>query len=118
MLFSMLLAALARILWVASLSNRAFQKRIENASVKILFKTQDGSRGRLIVFDRGKIRTSPGADHAFDAALVFKDAATGFSVMRSRKKDAMFNAAAAGDMHLLGMSAYAVWLEEIMKLVL
>ncbi|MEW5736799.1 MAG: hypothetical protein AB1921_18285 [Thermodesulfobacteriota bacterium] len=118
MKFQVLLFALAQLLKVSSLTNKEFKKRIANVHVRLLFRTRDGQTGRLIVFDRGKIRSFPGAEHSYDAALVFKDAATGFSVMKSREKDAMFNAAAQGDMYLLGMSAWAVWLEDVMKLVM
>ena len=52
----------------------------------------------------------------YDAALVWKDAATGFSVMTSKKKDASFNAAAEGKLKISGMSVYAQWFEEGIKL--
>ena len=51
-------------------------------------------------------------------ALVWKDAKTAFSVMTSKKPDASFNAAADGKLKVLGMSIYAQWFEEGMKLVM
>lgn len=118
MKFQVLLFALVELLRVSALTRREFKKRIANIYVGILFRTEDKKIGRLIILDRGKVRTRAGADHPCDVALVFKDADTGFAIMKSRKKDAMFNAAAAGDMHLEGMSAWAVWLEEVMALIM
>jgi hypothetical protein len=48
---------------------------------------------------------------------VWKDAATGFSVMTDKRKDASFNAAAEGKLHVEGMGVYAQWFEDGLKLV-
>ncbi len=117
MRFSLLLLGLLQALKVSVIINKSFKKHIRNTHVRILFKTRDNSQGRLIVFDRGKIKSRSGADHAFDVALVFKDGPTGFKVLSSQKNDAVFNAAASGDMHLEGMSAWAIWFQESMKLL-
>ena len=39
-------------------------------------------------------------------------------VMKSKKKDASFNAAAEGKLKVLGMSVYAQWFEDGIKLVM
>ncbi|MBU2490848.1 MAG: hypothetical protein KKA60_15800 [Proteobacteria bacterium] len=118
MKFSLLLFGLCQFLKFSSLTNKAFKFAIKNAGVRMMFKTADNSQGRLLVFDKGRVTSRSGADHDFDVALVFKDAATGFSILSDRKSDAMFNAAARGDMHLEGMNAWAVWFEGITKLIL
>ncbi len=116
--FSLLLLGLSKVLWVASLSNKAFKKHIQAINLRLLIKTRDNTRGRLFIFDKGKISSLSGAEHQFDVALVFKDASTGFSVLTDKKSDAVFNAAARGDMHLEGMSAWAMWFEATMSLIM
>jgi hypothetical protein len=118
MKFSILLFALARVLKIASYTNAAFKKHISKASVKILIKTEDGSRARLFVFDRGKVTSSSGDTSGYDAALVWKDADTAFSAMTSKRGDAAFRAAAQGKLKVIGMSLYAQWFEDGIKLVM
>lgn len=118
MRFSVLLFALYNILKVASVTNKQFKKYISKISAKILIKTEDGQRARLFVFDKGKLTSESGDHKDFDVALVWKDAATGFSAMTSKKKDASFNAASAGKLKVLGMSVYAQWFEDGIKMVM
>ena len=117
MKFSLLLFALSWMLKIAARKNKAFQKYISSADVKILIKTADGKHARLFNFNKGHISTFPGDSKDFDVALVWKDAKTGFSTMTSKSKDASFNAAAEGNLRVEGMSVYAQWFEEGMKLV-
>ena len=118
MRFSILLFALSIILKIASMTNKTYKKYISKTYVKILIKTEDGKRARLFIFDKGKLSSAAGDQKNFDAALVWKNAATGFSVMTSKKKDASFNAAAQGNLKVLGMSVYAQWFEDGIKLVM
>lgn len=117
MRFSMLLFALYNILKVASFTNKAYKKYISKISARILIKTEDGERARMFVFDKGKLRSVAGDQKDYDVALVWKDAAIGFSVMTSKKKNASFNAAADGKLKVYGMSVYAQWFEDGIKLV-
>jgi hypothetical protein len=118
MKFSVLLFALYNILKVASLTNKTFKKYIAKISAKILIKTEDGRRARMFVFDKGRLSSIVGDQGGYDVALVWKDADTAFSVMTSKKKDASFNAAADGKLKVLGMSVYAQWFEDGIKLVM
>ena len=118
MKFSILLFGLYIILKVRLITNKAYKKYINKTSAKILIKTEDGERARMFVFNKGKLRSVVGDLKDYDAALVWKDAATGFSVMTSKKKDASFNAAAEGKLKVYGMSVYAQWFEEGIKLVM
>jgi len=118
MKFTMLLFALGQILKIASKFNKTFKKYISKASVRILIKTADGRNARLFIFDKGKFSSIPGNQKDFDVALVWKDAATGFSVMTDKSSDASFNAAAEGKLKVLGMSFYAQWFEDGIKLVM
>jgi hypothetical protein len=118
MRFSLLLFALYVILKTASLINQRFKKYIRKIRAKILIKTADGRIARMFVFDKGKLTTVTGDQKAFDVALIWKDAATGFSVMTSKKKDASFYAAAQKKLRVEGMSVYAQWFEDGIKLVM
>jgi hypothetical protein len=118
MKFSLLLFALYHLLKRASKKNEAFKKYIGKTDARILIKTKDGKRGRLFVFNKGNLSSLSGDHQAFDVALVWADAATGFAVMTDKKKDASFNAAAEGKLTVYGMSVYAQWFEEGTKLVL
>ena len=118
MRFSILLFALYSILKVASITSKAYRKYISKMRAKILIKTEDGKRARLFIFDKGKMSTITGDQKDFDVALVWQDAATGFSVMTSKSTDASFNAAADGKLKVVGMSIYAQWFEDSVKLVM
>jgi hypothetical protein len=118
MRFSVLLFGLYIVLKIAAFINKAFKKYIGKANVRVLIKTADGSRGRLFVFDKGKVRSEPGGRADCDVALVWQDAATGFTVLTDRKADASFNAAAEGKLRVEGMSVYAQWFETAVMLVM
>ena len=118
MRFTLLLFVLGRILKIASITSKPFKRYIGNTTARILIKTADGGRSRLFAFDKGKVSSFPGNHDRFDAALVFKDAASGFAVMTSKKPDASFNAAAEGRLSIEGMALYAQWFEDATKLIL
>jgi hypothetical protein len=118
MRFSLLLLALAWIFKIAALTNARFKAYISKARARILIKTADGQRARLFVFDKGRFASIAGPQTHFDAALIWKDAATGFATMTSNKPDASFNAAAEGKLRVEGMSVYAQWFEEGLKLII
>jgi len=118
MRFTLLLFALGRILKLASFFHPRFKWYIRKTRVRILIKTEDGERARLFYFNKGSFSSSSGDHDLFDASLVFRDAATGFSVLTSRNKDASFNAAADGKLVVQGMSFYAQWFEDAVKFVL
>jgi len=118
MKFSILLFALYQILKRAAKKNDAFRNYIRPMRARILIRTADGQRGRLFIFNKGVISSVAGNQRTFDAALVWQDAATGFSVMTDKRPDASFNAAADGKLTVEGMSVYAQWFEDGIKLVL
>ena len=77
MKFSALLFILYNVLKIASFTNSAFKKYIGKVSARVLIKTEDGERARMIIFDKGKLSSIPGDQKKFDVALVWKDAETG-----------------------------------------
>lgn len=117
MRFSLLLVILAQALKIASFANARFRGYIRKAHVKVLIKTADGRRARMFIFEGGKVSSLAGDQEDFDVALVWSDARTAFAVMTDPSPDASFNAAAAGKLHVEGMSVYAQWFEDGMKLL-
>ena len=118
MRFSLLLLALHFMLKRAAKKNSAFKHYIRNMAARILIKTEDGKRGRLFIFDKGTFSSKPGDQKEFDVALVWKDYKTAFSAMLDKRPDASFRAAAEKKIRVVGMSLYAKWFEDAMKLVL
>jgi hypothetical protein len=119
MRFTVLLFMLHKILKWASKRNIAYRNYIGSIhQVKIMIKTADGRRGRLFIFDRGKVLTRSGANHPFDTAIVWSDARTGFKVMASQSDEEQFKSAAAGKMKIDGMAFFAQWFNDGVKLVM
>ena len=118
MRFTLLLFALGRILKAASFFHPGFKRYIRKTRVRILIKTADNERARLFYFNKGRFSSPRGNHEPFDAALVFRDAGTGFSVLTSKKKDASFDAAADGGLTVQGMGFYAQWFEDAVKILI
>lgn len=112
MLFSFLLFVLNLKLRWASRTNPAFKSYIGTIRLRILIKTMDGKRGRLFIFDKGKVTSLSGANHACDAALVWTNAFTAFRVMLSGSDRATFMAAAKGKIKVEGMAYYIQWFND------
>jgi hypothetical protein len=109
---------LYQVLWISSKTNKAFKNYIRKASVRLLIKTEDGKHARLFVFDKGKLTTKTGPDHAFDSALVWKDSKTAFLVMLKQSMEAIFFAAADGNLKIEGMPVYAQWFDNAMRQIM
>ena len=118
MRFSLLLFGLYLKLRISAKNNAAFRSYIGNLRLRILIKTADDKRGRLIIFDQGKIRSRRGARHESDVALVWADPKTAFKVMLSMSDEAIFNAAAAGKVRVEGMTYFLQWFNDGMKLIM
>ncbi len=118
MKFSLLLFALGQILKIANLFHGRFKRHIRKTKARILIKTSDGNRGRIFVFNKGCFSSSTRDLEEYDAALVFRNADSGFRVLTDKKKDAAFSAAARGDLTVEGMSFWAQWFEDATRLVM
>jgi hypothetical protein len=119
MRFTLLLFILYQILKRAAKKKRVYKNYIGTRQpVRIMIKTADGKRGRLFVFDQGKISSRGGSKHAYDAAIVWSDAKTAFKVMLSMSDEASFLAAAEGKMKLDGMVFFAQWFNDGVKLAI
>lgn len=85
--------------------------------LRILIKTADGKRGRLFIFDKGKVSSLRGADQRCDAALVWADPATAFRMMSKGSDEATFMAAANGKLKVEGMGYFIRWFNDGVKIV-
>lgn len=88
MKFSLLLFVLRLKLFWAARNNASFKKFIKDKCLSFGIKTRDGSRGRLFVFNKGRISSSAGNPEKHDSAMVWFDANTGFQVMASGNEEA------------------------------
>ncbi len=118
MKLSLLLFILSRKLKRAVKKNGAYRSHIGTIRLRILIKTADGRRGRLFIFDRGRLSTRSGGRQKSDAALVWADAATGFRVMASGSDEQTFRAAANGLMKIEGMAYYIQWFSDGVRLAM
>ncbi len=118
MRLSLLLLALSLKLKSAAKKNKAFQNYIGIVQLRILIKTANGKRGRLFVFDKGKVSSLSGADHRCDAALVWADPKTAFRVMTKGSDEATFLAAANGKLKVEGMAYFIQWFNDGVKIVM
>ena len=119
MRFSLLLLVLYQKLKRASKNNDAFKSYISTMRARILIRTTDRKRGRLFVFDRGRLTSLQGGNHPqFDVALVWSDAGTAYKVMASGSDEKSFKAAAQGKLKVEGMAVFAQWFTDGVKLIL
>lgn len=116
MKLALLLLALAFKLKLAVMTSKAYRNHIGIVQLRILIKTADTRWGRVFIFDKGRVSSRTGAGHAFDAALIWSDPATAFSVMTSGSDQASFAAAAAGKLRVEGMAYYIQWFTDGIKL--
>lgn len=88
MKFNLLLFILYRKLIKAAKSDPLFQKFIKNKRLNVAVKTADGKKGRIYVFENGKIRSVKTGKKDPDTAMVWSDAVTGFDIMSSTNDEA------------------------------
>ena len=118
MKFSLLLFGLHFLLKRASKKNSPFKHYIRKSKVKILIKTADGKRARLFIFNKGNVDSIKCDQEDFDVALIWRNPAIGFKAMTDKNPKASFNAAAEDGLKVEGMSLYAQWFDNGIKLVL
>jgi hypothetical protein len=109
MKFTLLLFILYRKLKKAARKNAEFQEYIKNEKTRILIKTADGKRGRLFIFDQGRISSLTGDQPQFDAAMVWSDADTAFEIMASEDLNKSMEALYAGKLNFEGDNQQALW---------
>jgi len=90
--FRLLLFILGRKLKRAAKRNNAFRNYIKGKCVRIVMKTADGSRGKAFIIRDGAVSTSSKDISTADAALVWCDGDTAFSVLSSGDDEAIIAA--------------------------
>lgn len=89
-----------------------FKKKAAEKNCTVQIKTADNSAGRNFVFNNGDVASNKGVAANSTVALVFKDAATGFNVLKSGKT---MDALKDGSLKLEGDAGMALWFAGIAK---
>lgn len=101
MRFSFLLFGLTVLIKISARLNPAVRKKIREKDFTIAIRTADGSRGRRFSFAGGAFG-SGGAGPKADVSLIWRDAATGFSVMIRVSDNAFVKAIQGGGLKIEG----------------
>lgn len=118
MKFNLLLFILQRKLSKAARSNDAFQRFIRNKCLKIAIKTADDRRGRLFIFNRGRISANGRFTAGADAAMVWNDADTGFKVMANSDDEASLAALADRSLKIEGDFKAFAWFSRALNIMM
>ncbi len=113
--FSILLALLNIKFKKVAKTNKNFRKFLMGHECAVVIKTKDGKRGKRFIFKDGGFSSDNVLDE-FDAAMVWRDARTGFNGLRRGEdgiNDAMKN-------HLVGIEGKIhsfAWFGGVLKFV-
>jgi len=91
MKFSLLLFILGQKLKKAAKKNNAFRNYIKGKNIRIVMKTAEG-QGKAFIIKEGSVRTSSKDLTRSDAALIWCDGNTAFSVLSSGDDEAIIAA--------------------------
>lgn len=92
MKFRLLLFILGRKMKRAARNNEAFRNIIKGKNVRIVMKTADGAAGKAFIIRDGSVRTSTKDLADADAAVLWCDGDTAFSVLSSGDDEAIIAA--------------------------
>jgi len=112
MKFQLLLFILGRKIKGRVKNDPDFKKKAAEKNCTVQIKTADNSRGRSYTFNNGDVISKKGVTANPNVALSFKDAATGFDVLKSGKT---MDALKDGSLKLEGDAALALWFSGIAK---
>ena len=115
MKFSLLLWALGLKLRSAAKKSASFRTRLAEQDMTVQIKTADGGRGRYYTLKGGAISSTGGIAAAADVSLVWSDAATGFSIMKSEDQEVKMKALTEGKLKLEGDAMKALRFTETIK---
>jgi hypothetical protein len=90
MKFTLLLFILSQKLKKAAKNNTAFMNYIKGKNIRIVMKTA-GGQGKAFIIQNGSVRTSSRDLAKADAALIWCDGNTAFSVMSSGDDEAIIS---------------------------
>ncbi|TFH42475.1 MAG: hypothetical protein E4G96_03385 [Chrysiogenales bacterium] len=102
MRFSLLLFGLMILMKRKAKKNAEFRQKLREKDYTLVIKTKDGKRGRVFIFRNGEIESRKGDDPGADISLVWRDASTGFRVMRGGRTKVFMAALQDGSLKILG----------------
>ena len=115
MKFKLILFILGRRLVKGAGKKPEFKQKISGKNCTVQIKTADNSRGRYYTFNNGSVTSTKGIAANPTVALVFKDAATGASVLASKDPNAKMEAIKSGSLKFEGDGATALWFADAAK---
>ncbi len=115
MKFQFLLYILGRKLKGRAKKDPDFKKKISEKNCTVQIKTADNSSGRYYTFNEGEIVSKKGISDNPTVSLVWKDAATGFTVLSSGDAAKNMEAIQNGSLKFEGEGATALWFAGIAK---
>ncbi|MBU3917885.1 hypothetical protein KKA14_20350 [bacterium] len=118
MKFNLLLFILYRKLIKASKKDASFKKFIKDKLLKVSVKTADGNKGRMYVFDKGRISSIRGSRNESDAAMVWSDADTAFKVMSSTNDEASVAALTEKKLEIEGDFKEFMWFTRALDIMM
>jgi len=115
MKLKLVLWILGRKLVKKSKKDSEFKKKVSEKNCTVQIKTADNSLGRYYTFNNGAVTSNKGVATNPAVALVFKDAATGFSILTSNDNAKRMEALQNGSLKLEGDAATALWFTDVAK---
>lgn len=115
MKFQLVLFILGRKLKGRAKNDPDFKKKVSEKNCTVQIKTADNSKGRYYIFKDGDITSKKGIAENPTVSLVWKDAATGFSVLTSTDASKKMEALQNGSLKLEGEGAVALWFTDVAK---
>ncbi len=109
-----ILYGIAVTMRACSIAFPTFRRKAAEHNATVQIRTKDGSVGRWYAFDRGRIRSRGGLHPAPDVTLLFKDAATGISLLTPPIRHFDFiNAIKTFKLDIVGDDELTSWFTEV-----
>ncbi|MCL1865177.1 MAG: hypothetical protein FWF73_05135 [Spirochaetes bacterium] len=115
MKFKLILFVLGRKLVKKAKKDAEFKKKISEKNCTVQIKTADNSKGRYYTFNNGEVISTKGISANPTVSLVWKDAATGASILTTKDNAKRMEALKDGSLKLEGDGATALWFTDIAK---
>jgi len=117
MRFRLLLFLLAKLMKRANQKNDPFKKTAASQNVTFEMRTRDGKTARHFRFHQGDFQTQPTRHDAPDFSIVFADSRYGFSVLKSKDKQAFINGILDKKIVIEGEFTLVIWFQNLISLL-
>ena len=115
--FSVTLLALEKMLRITAKRYPRFAQRLQEKDLAVEIQLRDGSQGRCFYFNRGKVTSKPGVDHA-DVVMAFHSAEIAARILRPHRKQLDFlHAVKNFQIEVKGPDELTVWFSETLNML-